>query len=271
MKNQNAFFLFVFLTYFFSAAFTLNSVAGQNEWTEFSLNFESYTEGLKYTYAQAQTEFGSENNPPQNFPNDRAEIKLDPVQGKYLAVLYPPGVYSEGVKFRHSFQQPADWAKLCYDLFVPRNFDFRKGGKLHGLGGASGIIPSGGYRAGTKGFSVRIAWGIEGELIAYIYHAKQIHLYGDKYLLGRKLERGKWNAICLEAHINTPKREDGWIIMTLNRYTKRFSNFLFRADTSYAIDTFLFSTFFGGGDPSFAPIKQETLGFDNFTLTAKKE
>jgi hypothetical protein len=67
--------------------------------------------------------------------------------------------------------------------------------------------------------------------------------------------------------MNRPGQRDGvvqgWFdgVLALER-----TNLRFRDVDSFAIDAFLFSTFFGGSDATWAPAKDERVDFDQFLI-----
>jgi hypothetical protein len=44
----------------------------------------------------------------------------------------------------------------------------------------------------------------------------------------------------------------------------------FREGNNFGIDTFMFSTFFGGNDPSWGPTKEEFTYFDDFIVSTQR-
>ncbi len=230
------------------------------------INFENREVNKAYTFQMAIADFRAmEGAPKENFPGTRTMIRQKN-GNKYLEVRYPKGIFAQGTKLRHYFSTPSEWARTCFKVYVPNNFDFVNGGKLNGLAGAASDAPSGGNFRQFGGFSVRAMWEAKGEIVAYVYHPFQKQQYGDKYLLRKKLRKSRWNNMCIEVSVNTPGKDDGWVRFTLNGHSKKFKKFEFRRNKRYAVDLFMFSTFFGGGGPSYAPTKDQFLYFDDFVI-----
>lgn len=74
-----------------------------------------------------------------------------------------------GFRWKPTAIRSATSACLAYSIWLPDDFEFKKGGKLPGLFGGTG--PAGGTKAdGANGFSTRYMWrdGGQGEVYAYI-------------------------------------------------------------------------------------------------------
>jgi len=70
--------------------------------------------------------------------------------------------------------------------------------------------------------------------------------------------------------MNTPREKDGIIQAWLNgiKVLDR-ENIRFRDVENLSIDTDYFSTFFGGGDTSWAATKDEFIYFDDFIISTR--
>ena len=203
----------------------------------------------------------------------------DPNRPKSLRVLYPRDGYSDSsipAKTQWVVKLPEKYDELyfSYDIKFDKTFDFVKGGKLHGFAG--GTHNSGGTKpSGTDGFTSRVVWLPEGRLGQYVYHPDQPDKYGQvfKYTINGEdfvVERDCWYKIVNRVVMNRPKEHDGivqaWIDGNL---VLDIRNLRFRDIDSLAIDSFYFTTFFGGADASFAPAKDEYIYFDNFIIAVK--
>lgn len=160
------------------------------------------------------------------------------------------------------FPQPADTVFLRYQVRFPPGFDFVKGGKLPGLYGGSG--GSGGQHH-DDGFSTRYMWrrGGAGEVYAYLPGGS-----GFGVSLGRgswTLPTGQWTDIQQGVRLNTPGRADGTLTVWVNgRQVFNQNGLTFRLTDQPRIDGLFFSTFFGGGDPSWASPKDQYADFAGF-------
>lgn len=196
----------------------------------------------------------------------------------FLRVYYPAGSASPGVSreydvplggagFRGSLGlPPTDHLYLSYYLRFSDNFDFVRGGKLPGIyggkGNSGGNIPD-----GTDGFSTRMMWreGGKGEVYAYLPTSEE---WGTSLSLESwQFEPGKWHHIVQEVQLNDPEQANGkirsWVDGTL---VLDQSNLLFRTTDTLQIDGIFFSTFFGGGDLSWATPDDVHTDFAEFSV-----
>lgn len=166
-------------------------------------------------------------------------------------------------------------ASLSYDVKFESDFQFVKGGKLHGLGPSNPV--AGGEAMEPSRWSSRIMFFDHGKVGSYLYHQKKKGQYGDARIADNfKFEKGRFYAITLYTKINSlPESEDGeaWLYIDGKRIAGQSDVKFWKSDLKLAkISTFMFSTFFGGHDSSWAP--QDTSGqyknvhaiFDNFIV-----
>ncbi|MFE6893575.1 polysaccharide lyase [Streptomyces sp. NPDC057694] len=215
-----------------------------------------------------------------SFGLDRAALLLGggPVPGPVLRVRYPARSASPTVARTYDRPEggaqlylplrsgPVDRLHLRYCLRFPSGFDFVKGGKLPGLYGGTdtsgGRIPD-----GTDGLSTRYMWrsGGRGEVYAYLPTSK-VH--------GTSLGRGSWSWpvgrwTCVEQSVvlNRPGRRDGSVTVDLDgRRVFDRDGLEFRTTDDLRIAGVFFSTFFGGGDPSWATPRTQYADFTAFTV-----
>ncbi|MBT9314039.1 hypothetical protein IXB50_01200 [Leptothoe spongobia TAU-MAC 1115] len=196
-----------------------------------------------------------------------------------LRVHYPAGTASPSVSRQTS--SPLGGAQFYGDLFLPaqtqlrlsyyvrfaEGFDFVKGGKLPGLFGGSGA--SGGkIPDGTDGFSARFMWRKDGQGEVYAYLPTS-ESYGTSIGRGAwQFQPGIWYKLDQELKLNTPNQADGelriWVNDTL---VLEQAALVFRTAESLQIDGIFFSTFFGGGDPSWATPQDTYIDFANFSVS----
>jgi hypothetical protein len=175
------------------------------------------------------------------------------------------GVKEGGGQFRGRLPGgPVDHLFLRYSLRFPNDFDFVKGGKLPGLYGGDQI--SGGHIPdGTNGFSTRFMWRSAGQGEVYVYTPTS-ERFGTS--LGRgnwTFSRGRWHCIEQELILNTPRVADGVVRAWLDgKLVYENRTLLFRTVPTLEIEGVFFSTFFGGGDPSWAPPKDTHADFADF-------
>ena len=195
--------------------------------------------------------------------------------GRALEVLYPQG----GVGPQQTGGQweavlaPRDTYLLEYRVRFGADFDWVQGGKLPGLGG--GTTPTGGF-FDPDGFTSRYMWRTGGRLVVYLYWAGQQSAaqasgrqYGVDLDCGVTLERGRDHVLRQRVTLNTPGRADGVLEVWVDgRSVLRRDDLLFRDQPgkTWQIDRFFFSTFHGGNDASWAPSRDCTVEFDDFSV-----
>jgi hypothetical protein len=160
----------------------------------------------------------------------------------------------------------ADSLHFRYYVRFPEGFDFVKGGKLPGLYG--GNFPTGGFIPnGRDGFTTRFMWidGNLGEIYAYLPESK---VYGTSIGKGRwSFERGRWHVIEQQVVLNTPGQRDGRLRVWFDeRLVVDEMALRFRDVADLKIDGIIFSTFFGGGDPTWSTPKDTYVEFAKFAL-----
>jgi len=216
-----------------------------------------------------------------DFGIDRVS-STDPAEGapveQALRVEFPAGSASQEVSREDGAPEggaqlylrlasgPTDAARLRYSVYFPEGFDFVKGGKLPGLYG--GDHTSGGETPdGTDGFSTRYMWRAEGagEVYAYLPSSDEV---GTS--LGRgewEFPTGRWFTLEQEVRLNTPGEDDGVIAVSLDgEEVFRDDEVVFRTSDDLQIEGLFFSTFFGGGDPSWASPTDQYVEFGGFAV-----
>ena len=197
----------------------------------------------------------------------------DAHEGRSLRVLYPKGGVSSspsGAQWKMGLGR-YDELYCSYSVRFAPDFDFVRGGKLPGLVG--GAANTGGNKPdGTDGWSARMMWRAGGKVVHYVYHVDQPTTFGEDFdwdIGGQRTFRpGTRHRVEHRVVINTPGQRDGivqgWFdgMLALDRRNVRFRNV-----AAFAIDAFYFSTFFGGSDPSWAPLKDEHVTFDQFVVS----
>ena len=199
-------------------------------------------------------------------------------EGRSLRVHYPAGTYGPadgGAQWFLDLDGPFDELVCSYRVRFGEGFDFVKGGKLPGLVG--GEANSGGDPPdGTDGFSARLMWREGGEIVQYVYHPDQPGTWGEDLPWDeggqRVLIPGHWHTLEHRVVTNTPGQHDGVIeawfdgALALSRTDLRF-----RDTDTFAIDALYFSTFFGGGDETWATTQDEHIDFDDFEVRNERE
>lgn len=213
----------------------------------------------------------------------RAVIVKDPLNDSrnVLEIKYPKGKVGQeeeggGAQWRLRFEKSCDKCTVEYQVMFPVGFDFVKGGKLPGLCG--GTSPGGGKKSdGSDGFSARIMWREQGQIFQYMYWMERapdkrwgddlawIDINGDQKPFS--FIPGKWHTIKTEITMNTPGERDGNIMSWFDGALALSTVGAFRASgATFGIDSFNFTTFFGGNTLDRAPIKDEKVYFADFII-----
>lgn len=198
----------------------------------------------------------------------------------FLRVRYPQGSISPGAVNRYNaplggsqfFARlpigPQEAVRLSYAVRFSSNFNFVRGGKLPGLYGGAGNT-GGNIPDGTDGFSTRFMWRQDGtgEVYAYLPNSDR---YGTSIGRGNwRFRTGVWHRIEQEVTLNTPGRANGRIRVWFNsRQVLDQGGLTFRTVPDLQIDGILFSTFFGGDDPSWATPRSVHADFADFVVYA---
>ena len=164
---------------------------------------------------------------------------------------------------------PANALHLRYYVRFHTNFTFVKGGKLPGLFGGTNSFSGGAIPDGTNGFSVRYMWRTNGEGEAYAYLATS-DLYGTEIGRGRwTFQPGVWHCLEQRVVLNTPGTDDGRLAVWVDGHMVVDERALrFRTTDALRIRGIFFSTFFGGGDPSWATPHDTFADFAGFALSS---
>jgi len=195
-------------------------------------------------------------------------------EGKSMRVFYPVGWHTRGrgAQWVLRLDKAYDELYISFRLKFIKNFEFVKGGKVPGFAGGAantgGNIPS-----GLDGWSARMMWLREGKVIQYVYHPDQPGKWGDNLAWNlteqRYFKTGVWHIVKTRIVMNTPGRNDGIIQSWFDeQLSLNIRNMRFRDNDSFAIDKFLFVTFFGG-DSSYAAKKDEYIFFDDFIISTE--
>jgi hypothetical protein len=195
-------------------------------------------------------------------------------EGKRWRVDYAPGRIGPsegGAAWNQSFEG-RDEVTLSYVVRFSPDFDWRRGGKLPGLGGGPGKTTGGRRADGLNGFSVRPMWRADGRMEAYAYHAGQTKDYGDSLSLPKdfRLPRDQDIRIHLRVRMNHPERADGLLELkvTFGDTTGEVAShkMVWRKTPAIQADKFLFETFHGGSDLSWAPDRACHAEFGNLGI-----
>ena len=166
-------------------------------------------------------------------------------------------------------------ASLSYDVIFHDDFQFVKGGKMHGVG--PDHVVTGDWKLRPDGWSSRIMWcedgGVETVLVLQNKGGKWGYYHGNDEF---KFKRGRRYSVTLYTKLNSkPDNKDGEVKVFVDGqlliHEKR-AQFYSDPKADARISQFLFSTFHGGGNRSWAPkdengnLKDVHATFDNFEV-----
>jgi hypothetical protein len=164
---------------------------------------------------------------------------------------------------------------FAYDVYFEDDAEFTKGGKLPGLGipdyySDPGVVPD-----GTDRWTGGLAWGINGAIFNYVYHADQESTWGDSLWWNDGhdgqvyFQKGKWNRVEIYYKMNTPGVLDGRIKGWLNGKLALDTNkpmFRMPGGEDLTIGAMALSSSYGG-DSTYAPTTNQHIYFDNFVVS----
>jgi len=159
---------------------------------------------------------------------------------------------------------------LAYDVAFEPGFDFAKGGKLPGLYG--GDAPSGGADT-ARGFSTRYMWRAGGAGEIYAYVPEKNGEYGESISPGAwTFMPGPWHRLEQEVMVNHKGSHDGVLRVWVDgRLVVNWADMLYRINDDVFVAGLMFSTFFGGHDPSWASPRSQAAFFRNFQFFGRAE
>ena len=234
-----------------------------------ALGAESFHEGFDGTL----TSFGVavKNNPYIEI------VKSDGIAGTSAAKVSYVGFErgSKRVVFNYRLRQPSLVYHLSFSVKFCNGFDFRKGGKLHGLGSKNPV--TGGAEVGPLGWSARLMFTRKGGLMTYLYHQDMHGRFGDHVVAKDfRFEPGRYYKLDSYLLLNDPHDASNGSfkvfvddVMMIDHSNVRFRRL---AGEEGEIATVMFSTFHGGSSPDWAPrtatgdYKVDCAFFDQFSL-----
>lgn len=209
----------------------------------------------------------------ENFDDARADRPLlkAMLKNKYISHAAGEGVGGSGavrakyvggtmgsqrIIVTHPLPEPGLEMTLCYDVKFDADFQFVRGGKLHGLGPDAPV--AGGNAMTPGGWSARLMFNPDGKLATYLYE----QLKKSKYGSGRQAKDfrfvpGRYHAVSLYVRLNDPPEAangetrvyvDGQPVIEQHGLKYRSVG---GDDT--LISRLLFNTFHGGNAPDWAP------------------
>jgi len=148
-----------------------------------------------------------------------------------------------------------------YKIRFNADFPFTRGGKIPGLAG--GNAPTGCVDTDANGFSARMMWRQNGQLIGYLYDQDQGGDCGNNITTSFNFKPGQWYALKERVRLNTGRNHDGILqIWVDDRLLIDRKNMEYMAEApGNLINVVLFHSFFGGSTQDWAPARQCSISF----------
>jgi len=191
-----------------------------------------------------------------------------------LTTSYPAGSSSQSAGPPYGGAQicipsssgPQPTLALTYSVRFPVGFQFVKGGKLPGIYG--GVPPFSGGNHNPNGWSMRLMWRAGGGGEVYSYTA-QTAGYGDDYGRGNFSWQadGNWHTVTERVTVNTPGASNGSVTLTYDGKQVIDQTGIDITNTNTPAGGLFFSTFYGGHDSSWAPAADQSISFQNFSVS----
>jgi len=219
------------------------------------------------------------------FENNHASIVWDPLgAGKVLQATYATKQYGGSSGTQWKYDLGGQYADVYVSYRVRfhqegnQSFDFVRGGKLPGLCGGAGFNESGncptGCTSAPLGFSARSMWRSEGELVQYLYYPDKKEPCGDDFGYTQNnqplmAQSGRWYTVRHHVRMNDVGSANGLIEAWVDgAQVLSKKDMVWRKDARVFVNTFYFSTFFGGNSSVWAPTsKDEKIQFDDIVIS----
>lgn len=200
--------------------------------------------------------------------------------GEVLKVHFPAGAYDPGSMIARGLPvggagfailfdgSMAICATLSYRLRFSDDFEFVRGGKLPGLsGGVALSYPK--LPRGINGYTARLMWREQGagEIYAYLRTTvRPSNYYGTSIGRGNfHFNKGRWHEVTETVRLNDPTMTDGVMRLTVDgKLVIDNRNLLIRDRSDVFSDGFIFESFFGGNDVTWATPKSVFIEFAAF-------
>ncbi len=196
----------------------------------------------------------------------RLAVSSDGGEAVLVQQYVPTGEGTDRVSF--AFETGGrDRATLTYRVRFREGWAWVYGGKLPGLAG--GNMPTGGNHS-DGGFSARFMWREGGQLVVYAYYPGMSNNWGEDIPVGFTLPVGKWTTIRQEIVMNDQGRSNGVLKVWINgNLLLSRSDMTWRTRSEVNVDRFLYSSFYGGNEPKWAPSTTTYAEFADFEVTTQ--
>jgi|GEM_PF-550100 len=172
----------------------------------------------------------------------------------------------------------SDFPELYFrqSISFENGFDWQRGGKLPGLSSGGSTWSGGNVPRNGEGYSARYMWRDNGRAILYLYHVDQDSSFGDEIDLGLHFETGKEYTLTQRIVRNSGDTRNGVLEVWVSVDGAVHQKVLDKTDVRFGLgdggytDSLYFSTYYGGGDKSWAPDTTSYATFDDFIVTQSR-
>ncbi len=246
-------------------------------------SFDDLPVGSPISVANFRTAMGDQTFAVGNSNLVNTSIVTASGHGNVLRQILPAGGVGggSGLVVFPKLSQVVDEASIQYNIRFDSAFEWGWGGKLPGLGGASGSTTPGtaaGCASGVdSAWSGRGMWITPGsygsvtgtnEWIGYMYNFDKKDACGDNQRTGKGFTLGQWHTVRQYYKLNTPGQADGvhrmWLdgVQVINN-----TAFLYRNNTDLHINYLFWANFRGGSTSSWATAHDGIIDYDNLLIT----
>ena len=183
------------------------------------------------------------------------------IHNNALRIRFPKGKFGASCGMAAGINlAKANRRSIEYRVKWESGFDFRKGGKLPGLGG--GTHPGGCVAADGSGFTSRSSWTTGDLFNLYVYYTDKKGNCGDNWTTNFVFKANRWYTIRLEVKANSGRNRDGYAKMWVDGKQVFQRSSVKWMTKNNAVDYLSMSMFMGGSNASFSPNHTQYLWVD---------
>ncbi len=236
----------------------------------FEADFQAHRPG-PYTAAEFRHDWGIDPGDSAGVKAGRVTIVDDPLKPGHHVLRVTYMGHQIGGNSAMTFTLPIEKGHTTvwfqYKVMFDKDFVWVRGGKLPGLAG--GDFPTGCIKDGAyDGFSTRVMWREKGLAWSYLYYPGKHSDCGDDYVLPVRFQRGRWYTLTQAVTLNDVGQTNGSLRQYIDgRLVGGQDHWTWRREARSGIDGVKMDTFFGGGEPDWAPPSDQYAYFDAFVVS----
>ncbi len=239
----------------------------------FKADFQAHKPG-PYTASEFRADWGMDPPDSAGVEAGRVTIVEDPLKPGHHVLRVTYMGKQIGGNSAMTFTLPIEKGHATvwfqYSVMFDKDFVWVRGGKLPGLAG--GDFPTGCVKDGSyDGFSTRVMWREKGLAWSYLYYPGKHSDCGDDYVLPVRFQRGRWYTLTQEVTLNDLGKANGSLRQYIDgRLVGGQDGWTWRRAARSGIDGVKMDTFFGGGEPDWAPPLDQYAYFDAFVVSTER-